>query len=128
MRHDTLADVMSAIKNADRMGKRDCLTPASKLVKEVLRVMQKEGYIGTFEFIDDGKSGKFKIELKSRVNDCNVIKPRYSVKIDEFEKWEKRFLPAKGFGILLVSTTKGLITHEEAKKQKLGGKLLAYAF
>jgi small subunit ribosomal protein S8 len=128
MRHDTLADVMSAIKNADRMGKRDCLTPASKLVKEVLTVMQKEGFIGTFEFIDDGKSGKFKIELKSRVNNCNVIKPRYSVKIDEFEKWEKRFLPAKGFGVLLISTTKGLMTHEEAKKKHLGGKLLAYAF
>jgi small subunit ribosomal protein S8 len=128
MRHDTLADVMTCIKNADRLGKRDCITPASKLVKEVLRVMQKEGYIGTFEYIDDGKSGKFKVELKSRVNNCNVIKPRYSVKIGEFEKWEKRFLPARGFGILLVSTTKGLITHEEAKKQKLGGKLLAYAF
>jgi len=128
MRHDTVADVMSAIKNADRMGKRDCVTAASKLVKEVLTVMQKEGYIGTFEFMDDGKSGKFKVELKSRVNDCNVIKPRYSVKIGEFEKWEKRFLPARGFGILLVSTTKGLVTHEEAKKQKLGGKLLAYAF
>ncbi len=128
MRHDTVADVMSAIKNADRMGKRECITPASKLVKEVLKVMQKEGYIGTFEFMDDGRSGKFKVELKSRVNDCNVIKPRYSVKIDEFEKWEKRYLPAKGFGILLVSTTKGLITHEEAKKQHLGGKLLAYAF
>jgi small subunit ribosomal protein S8 len=110
------------------MGKRDCVTAASKLVKEVLTVMQKEGYIGTFEFMDDGKSGKFKVELKSRVNDCNVIKPRYSVKIGEFEKWEKRFLPARDFGILLVSTTKGLVTHEEAKKQKLGGKLLAYAF
>jgi small subunit ribosomal protein S8 len=128
MRHDTVADVMSTIKNADRMGKRDCVTPASKLVKEVLTVMQKEGYIGTFEFMDDGKSGKFKVELKSRVNDCNVIKPRYSVKIGEFEKWEKRFLPARDFGILLVSTTKGLMKHEEAKKQKLGGKLLAYAF
>jgi small subunit ribosomal protein S8 len=128
MRHDTVADVMSAIKNAERIGQRECVTPASKLVKEVLRVMQKEGYIGTFEFIDDGRSGKFKIELKSRVNDCNVIKPRYSVKVDQFEKWEKRFLPARGFGILLVTTTKGLMTHEEAKKHRLGGKLLAYAF
>jgi len=128
MRHDNLADVMSTIKNADRIGKNDCLTPASSLAKETLNVMQKQGYIGTFEFIDDGRSGKFKIELKSRVNDCQVIKPRYSVKIDEFEKWEKRFLPAKNFGVLIVSTTKGLMTHEEAKKQHLGGKLLAYVF
>jgi len=128
MRHDTLADVMSTIKNAERIGKKNCITPASNLVKEVLKLMQKEGFIGIFEFIDDGRSGKFKIKLKNRVNDCNVIKPRYSVKVDEFEKFEKRFLPAKGFGILIVSTTKGIITHEEAKKQKIGGVLLAYAF
>jgi len=128
MRHDTLADVMSTIKNADRIGKTDCLTPASKLVKEVLKVMQKHGFIGVFEYIDDGKSGKFKVQLKSRVNDCNVIKPRYSVPVDDFEKWEKRYLPAKGFGMLLISTTKGIMTHEEAKEKHIGGKLLAYTF
>jgi small subunit ribosomal protein S8 len=128
MRHDTLADVMSTIKNAEKVGKTECLTPASSLVKEVLKIMQKEGYIGIFEFIDDGRSGKFKIKLKNRVNDCNVIKPRYSVKIDEFEKFEKRFLPARGFGILILSTTKGIMAHQEAKKQKIGGVLLAYAF
>ncbi len=128
MRHDTLADVMSAIKNADKIGKIDCFTPASKLVKEVLKLMQKHGFIGVFEYIDDGKSGKFKIQLKNRVNDCNVIKPRYSVSTDDLEKWEKRYLPAKGFGILIVSTTKGVMTHEEAKEKHVGGKLLAYAF
>lgn len=128
MRQDTLADVMITIKNAERVGKKECIAPASNLVKEVLRVMQKQKYIGVFEFIDDGKSGKFKIELKKRVNKCNVIKPRYSVKFDEFEKFEKRFLPAKGFGMLILTTNKGVMTHEEAKKQRLGGKLLAFVF
>ncbi len=128
MRHDTLADVLSAIKNAERVGKKECITPSSNLVREVLKVIQKNGYIGTFEFIDDGRSGKFRVELKNRVNDSNVIKPRYSVKMDEFEKWEKRFLPAKDFGILILSTNKGIMTHNEAKKQHVGGKLLAYVF
>ncbi len=128
MRHDTLADVMITIKNAERVGKKECITPASNLVKEVLKVMQKQKYIGIFEFIDDGKSGKFRVELKNRVNKCNVIKPRYSVKFDEFEKFEKRFLPAKGFGTLILTTNKGIMTHEEAKKQRLGGKLLVYVF
>jgi small subunit ribosomal protein S8 len=128
MRHDTLADVLSTIKNAERIGRTDCLTPASKIAKEVLKVMQKQGYIGVFEFIDDGKSGRFRVELKKKVSDCNVIKPRYSVKAGEFERWEKRFLPARGYGILIISTTKGTMTHEDAKKQHLGGKLLAYAY
>lgn len=123
-----MADVLSAIKNAERVGKKECITPASNLVKEVLKLIQKEGYIGNFEFIDDGRSGKFRIELKNRVNDSNVIKPRYSVKVDEFEKWEKRFLPARGFGILILSTNNGIMTHAEAKKQHAGGKLLAYIF
>ena len=128
MRHDTLADVLSTIKNAERVGKKECITPASNIVKEILKVMQKQGYIGVFEFIDDGRSGKLKIELKNKVNDCNVIKPRYSVKVDNYEKWEKRFLPAKDFGILILTTTKGIMSHNEAKSHHVGGKLLGYVF
>jgi small subunit ribosomal protein S8 len=128
MRHDILSDVMSNIKNAEHVGKKQCVTPASNLVKGVLRLMQKHGYISVFEFIDDKRAGKFRIELKNKVNDCGVIKPRYSVKKGDFEKWEKRFLPARGFGILILSTTTGVITHEEAKKNGIGGKLLAYVY
>jgi len=128
MRHDTLADVMITIKNAEMVGKKDCITPASNLAKEVLKLMQKNKYIGVFEFIDDGKSGKFNVGLVKRINRCNVIKPRYSVKSDELEKYEKRYLPAKGFGILILTTSKGVMTHKEAKKKHLGGKLLAYVF
>jgi len=128
MLQDPLADVLSTIKNAERIGKRECVTRASKVIKAVLKVMQEKGYIGTFEFIEDGKSGKFKIELKNRVINCNVIKPRFSVKVGELEKWEKRWLPAKGFGILILSTPKGIIDHNKARELHIGGKLLAFAY
>ncbi len=128
MRHDILADVMSAIKNSESVGKKQCITPSSNLVKEVLSIMQREGYIGKFEYIDDGRSGKFKIELKNRVNGCNVIKPRYSVKVNDFEKWEKRYLPSRNFGILILTTNNGVMTHKEAKEKKVGGKLIAYVY
>lgn len=128
MLQDPLADALSTIKNAERIGKRECITRASKLIKDVLKVMQEKDYIGTFEFIDDGKSGKFKIELKSRVIDCNVIKPRFSVKVEEFEKWEKRYLPAKGFGVLIISTPKGIIDHNKARELHIGGKLIAFVY
>jgi len=81
-----------------------------------------------FEFVDDGKSGKFKIELKGKIIDCNVIKPRFSVRLDGFEKYEKRFLPAKSFGILIITTPKGVMDHNKAKELRVGGKLLAYVF
>lgn len=128
MRHDILADVLSQIKNADRIGKKECIVPASKLVKEVLTVLQKDGYIGNFDYIDDGKSGKFKLELKNKIIDCNVIKPRFAVRVDEYEKYEKRFLPAREVGLLVVSTSRGIMNHKKAKELHLGGRLLAYCY
>ena len=128
MIQDTLADVLSVIKNADKVGKKDCVTRASKLVKDVLTVLEEKGYIGSFEKIEDGKSGRFKVELKGKIIDCNVIKPRFSVKTDEFEGWEKRFLPARNFGFLIVTTPKGIMDHNKAKDIKSGGKLVAFVY
>ena len=73
-------------------------------------------------------SGKFIVELEGNINKCGVIKPRHAVKKDEFEKFEKRFLPAKNFGILIVTTPEGIITHYEAKERGIGGRLLAYMY
>jgi len=126
--HDILADALVAMKNAERVGKSECVTRASKIIKSVLKILQDHNYIGSFEFIDDGKSGKFKIELKGKIIDCNVIKPRFSVRVDEFEKYEKRFLPAREVGLLVISTPKGVIDHKKAKELHIGGKLLAYCY
>ncbi|MHA1743838.1 MAG: 30S ribosomal protein S8 [Candidatus Heimdallarchaeota archaeon] len=128
MLHDPLADALAAIKNAERVGKKECVVRASKVIKAVLKVMQEKGYIGAFEFIDDGRSGKFKIELKGKVIDCNVIKPRFSMGLDEFEKYEKRFLPARSVGLLILTTPKGIMDHNKARELHLGGKLLAYVY
>lgn len=126
---DPLSDAMSAIKNAEIAGKKECIIkPASKLIGNVLKVMQKYGYIGEFIFIDDGKSGLYKVKLLGRINNCNVIKPRLEVKKNEYEKYEKRFLPAKGFGILIVTTPLGVMSQEEAIKRGLGGQLIAFVY
>ncbi|MDI6798799.1 MAG: 30S ribosomal protein S8 [Candidatus Aenigmarchaeota archaeon] len=128
MLQDPLADALCTIKNAERVGKKECITRASKLIRSVLKVMQGKGYIGAFEFIDDGKSGKFRVELKGKIIDCNVIKPNYSVRVEEFSKWEKRFLPGREFGLLILSTPKGIIDHKKAKELHVGGKLLAFVY
>ena len=90
--------------------------------------MHEEGFIGEFKFLDDGKAGKFKITLLGKINGCGVIKPRYAVKRDEYEPWEKRYLPAAGFGLIVVSTQKGIMSHRQAMEQNLGGRLLAFAY
>lgn len=126
---DPLADALSTIKNAESIGKPECtVSPASKLIGNVLKVMKDKGYIGEFEFIDDGKSGLFKIQLKGKINKCGVIRPRHAVKNTEFEKWEKRFLPARGFGSIILTTPDGVMTHNEAMENGLGGELLAYVY
>jgi small subunit ribosomal protein S8 len=90
--------------------------------------MQLNGYIGEFEFIDDGRSGKFKVQLLGRINKCGAVRPRFSVKVDEFEEWEKKILPSREVGLIVISTSKGVLSHREADEKHIGGKLLAYIY
>jgi small subunit ribosomal protein S8 len=129
MQNDPLADALSMIKNYERARKKEVeVRPASKLLGQILELMRYAGYIGEFERIEDGKGGKFKIKLLGKINDCGVIKPRHAVKCAEFEKWEKRYLPAAGFGMLIVSTPRGLMDNRRAKEQGIGGRLIAYVW
>ena len=126
---DPLANALNHLSNCERVGKKVAyIKPASKLIGRVLKVMQDYGYIGEFEFIEDGRAGIFKVELIGKINKCGAIKPRFPVKKLGYEKFEKRYLPARDFGILIVSTTQGVMSHEEAKKKGLGGRLLAYVY
>jgi small subunit ribosomal protein S8 len=126
---DPLANALSTIKNAEVIGKSSCIIrPASKNIGNVLKVMQDLGYIGDFEFIDDGKAGIYSIALVGRINKCGAIKPRYSVGTGSFERWEKQFLPAKNFGALIVTTSNGVMSQYDAREKKIGGQLLAYVY
>jgi small subunit ribosomal protein S8 len=129
MQHDTLNDAMGVIKNAERVGKGECeLRPSSKLIGRVLKVMQESGYIKQFELIEDGRNRMFKVALSGHINNCGVIRPRYAVKAADLEKYEARYLPAQDFGVLILTTTKGVVTHMDAKKGGVGGRLLAFVY
>ncbi|MBI3026803.1 30S ribosomal protein S8 [Candidatus Woesearchaeota archaeon] len=129
MLNDPLANVMSLILNNQAVGTSECtIKPVSKVIKDILKVMKENDYVGDFKEIEDGKGNYIKLILTGNINKCGVIKPRYSVKNKEFEKFEKRYLPAKDLGILFVSTPNGIITHYNAKSKKIGGRLLAYCY
>jgi small subunit ribosomal protein S8 len=120
---------MSALKNAADCGKSECvIEPASKLLGAMFRTMQEAGYLGGFEFIDDGRGGQFRVHLNGRINKCGSISPRYSVPLSELEYWEMQFLPGKNFGLLILSTSRGVMSHEQARKEGIGGELLGYAY
>jgi len=129
---DPLANALSAIQNAEMRAKPEVVVwPASKLVINVLRVMQREGYVGEIEYIDNGRWGKIRVQLLGRINKTGVIKPRFSVKLKELEQmplWLRKYLPAYNIGILIVSTPLGVFSHKEAIAKRTGGVLLAYVY
>ena len=127
--NDPLASTLSSILNAEKVGKKICVVkPASNVIKTVLQILKDNSYIGDFEVVKDNKGDLIKINLIGRINKIGVIKPRFSVEKDELEKFEKRFLPAKDFGLLIISTSKGIMTHYAVKEKNLGGVLLSYCY
>jgi small subunit ribosomal protein S8 len=124
-----LGNLFASLQNSEMRHKKECtIIPASKLSSEVMRVLQKRRYIGEFEFIDDGVAGKLRVQLLGRINRCGVITPRFPVKARDFPKWESRYLPAVGVGILIISTPKGVVSHSEAQEQNVGGRLLGFIY
>src|SRR3989344_9470779 len=100
--NDTLGNVLSNINNYEKVGKPEIVVkPASRLILNVLKIINENGYIGSFEVIKDGKSNLVKINLLGNINKCGVIKPRFPYKVEELNKFEKRYLPARDFGFLI---------------------------
>ena len=122
--NDPLANALSTILNDAKVGRSESkIRPSSKIIKKVLEVMKDNSYIGAFEEIEDGKGGLIKVNLLGNINKCGVIKPRYSIKKNEFESFEERYLLARDMGILILSTPQGIMMHNDAKKKNVGGRL-----
>ena len=127
--NDPLANVLSHIFIEDKKGKRSIVVKNnSKTIRKVLDILAENNYLGTYKIIEDGKSNELEINLLGKINKVGVIKPRYKVQTKDYEKFEKRYLPAFGFGFLIVSTNLGLMTQEKAVKSGLGGKLVAFVY
>ncbi len=127
MRHDLLADVFSAIKNSERVGKKEAIIDSSNLVKNLLEVLKEKGYVESYEVITKNNYNKLKVNLNNKINELNVIKPRHSFKRDEINKFKERYLLGENVGFLLISTPKDkIITDREIKNE--GGVLIGYIY
>jgi len=129
MNNDPLANALSKINNAERANKEEVIiTPVSNLMIKVFEIMKEKGYIKDFEVKEENKKRFVIVKLNHTLNKCGAIKPRFFVSKDNYEKYEKRYLPAVNFGFLVVSTSQGLMTNEEAKERGIGGVLIAYFY
>ncbi len=125
---DRFADSINTIKTHELLGRRECSVYSTKLIRAVLDVMKREGYIEGYEEYTDRRAKMLKISLSNRINDIGVIKPRFSAGKDDIQKYESRYIPSKDFGMLVISTSMGVLTGREVKQQNIGGKLLAYVY
>lgn len=125
---DILADALNTIKTHEIAGQKYCTVKASKLIGKVLDILKSEGYISSFRLKEDGRGNKFEVELAGKINEARVVKPRLPVKKSEWPTFEQRFLPAYNIGVIIISTSKGVLTNVEAQKQGIGGRLLAYVY
>ena len=126
---NVLANLFVTLYNNEARRKSECIIlPTSKLGIEVLKTLQKDGYIGEFEHIDDNRGGKFKIKLLAKITKCGAISPRFKVKNEEYNEWEQQYLPAYNRGMLLVTTNQGVMSHHEAVNRGVGGFLIGYVY
>jgi small subunit ribosomal protein S8 len=126
--NDPVSDALNNINNAENVAKRTCALSHSNFLEGVIKVLKDEGYIANFKVIDKKPHKKLIVYLDGKINKCKAIKPRFAVKHGDYEKFEKSFLISRDVGLLVVSTTKGIMTHIEAKKNKLGGRLIAFVY
>lgn len=126
---DPLGDALIKIRHYEQIGKKEVvIKPTSNLLLNVLSTLQKHHYIGEFERIDDGRGGKFLVQLLGRINKTAAIRPRFPVKVGQIVQMEKKYLPAVDFGILVLSTPNGVMSQNEAMENHVGGRLLAYVY
>jgi small subunit ribosomal protein S8 len=126
MSQDTVADALNMIRNAKKARKENVeIMKVSNLLIEILKIMKQKNAIKKYKISPKDKSVEITL---GDVSECKSIKPRFTVKKDQIEKYKRRYLPARGIGTIIVSTNKGLMTHEEAEEEKIGGSLIAYFY
>ena len=123
MSQDIVADGLNVIMNAKKARKtKVVLQKHSKLLRHLLDLAKESGLL---DYEVDGTN--LKVEIKD-LNMIKSIKPRYTVKKDNINFYVRRYLPAKDFGFVVVSTNQGLKKHKEAEEENLGGCLMAYMY
>lgn len=126
MSHDVVADGLNMIRNANRARKKSVeIRRISNLLIEVLKIMKQEGAVKKYKI--NSKEKRIEVTI-GELNECKAIKPRFSCDVSQIEKYRRRYLPARNLGVMIISTNKGLLTHEEAQKENIGGCLIAYFY
>ena len=80
------------------------------------------------QVVDDHRSNKIVVDLTGRLNKCGVISPRFDVQVTDIEEWISKLLPSRAFGHIVLTTSYGIMDHEEARRRHTGGKILGFFY
>lgn len=126
MSQDIVADALNMMRNAKKAGKKVVKVKViSNLLIEILKIMKQQGAIKKYKI--NAKDKTIQIAVGDLI-DCKAIKPRFSCDKSQIEFYRRRYLPSRNLGTLILSTNKGLMTHEEANEEQIGGCLIAYFY
>ncbi|MFH1326538.1 MAG: 30S ribosomal protein S8 [archaeon] len=126
MSQDIVADALNMIRNAKKARKEFVkIKRISNLLIEVLKIMKQKGAIKKYKI--DSKDKSVEINIGNLV-ECKSIKPRFTLDKTQIERYRRRYLPSRNLGTMIISTNKGLLTHEEAQEEQIGGCLIAYFY
>ena len=127
---DPIADMLTRIRNANQAKHEVVEMPASRLKLEILEVLKNEGYIAEYEKIEDGKQGVIKVTLKyvNKERDIKGIKRISKPGLRVYAKSTELPQVLNGLGVAIISTSNGVMTDREARKNKLGGEVIAFVW
>ena len=131
MSSDPIGDMLAMLKNANHKFKERIDLPSSRAKKEVARVLKEEGYLADVKVLPDRRQGTLRITLRYLPNKERVIQGLKRVSrpgLRQYFGWEEIPKVRGGLGLCLVSTPKGLMSGHQARKQKLGGEVVAIAW
>ncbi|EPS67227.1 hypothetical protein M569_07550 [Genlisea aurea] len=124
-----LNEALRTIVNAEKRGFASTeLNPISNVIASFLEIMKYRGYVKDFEVQDPQRVGKIKVQLLGRVTDCRAIMYRQDIKAQYIESFKTRYLPTRQWGYVVITTPNGILDHEEAIRQNVGGQVLGYFY
>ncbi len=128
---DPIADMLTRIRNANNVRHEKLEVPASKMKKEIADILKREGFIRDWEYIEDNKQGILRIYLKYGKNNERVITGLKRISKPGLRVYAKSHeIPRVlgGLGIAIISTSKGVLTDKEARRQQVGGEVICYVW
>ncbi|MEM4357747.1 MAG: 30S ribosomal protein S8 [Candidatus Pacearchaeota archaeon] len=124
-----LGNALNSFMNCLRRGEYEIkVAPVNNLMLSVFELMKKHNYLEEIKISNEKNYRVAEIKLGKRLHECKAIKPRLVFRHKFLDKYIQRYLPSRSMGILIVSTNKGIMTHNEAIEKGLGGCLIAYCF